>query len=280
MVEAVNKILSEYNFPLTIRQIHYRLVSSGFYPNTRSSYNGLSKTLVKAREDGEVDDTRIEDRARQVIEAPEGYAPDEYVTAVSDWFKTIGGEYQADLWANQPGFVEVWVEKDALSSLINQVVEPYRVTVCPCRGYSSYTYIKRTAIDGRLRHVTKPIIILYLGDHDPSGLQMTEDLESRLVKYGHGLNIAVKRVALTYDQVKEYNLIPNPTKKADTRSQAYVSRYGDECWELDAVEPNELQRLVRSTIEELINQEAWEAGLVQEAKDRTRLKERFSKIKI
>jgi len=279
IVQAVNAILTEYDFPLTLRQIYYRLVASGLIPNKRSAYNQLSKTLVKAREEGEVDDTRIEDRARQVLRGESGYDdPEEFTELMEKWFRGSGARYKADLWADQDAFVEVWVEKDALSRVIAQAAEPYRVTVCPSRGYSSYTYIKRMAIDDRLSDVDKPIIILDFRDHDPSGLQMTEDLRKRLVKYGDGLDIEVKRIALRIDQVKQYNLISNPTKLADPRSQAYVAQYGDQCWELDAIEPRELQRIVKDAIEEHVDREVWENGLKQEEEDRTSLTESFASL--
>jgi hypothetical protein len=277
IVQAVNATLAEYDFPLTLRQIYYRLVASGLIPNKRSAYNQLSKTLVKARENGEVDDTRIEDRARQVLKGKGGFDdPDQFVDAMKSWFKSAGERYNADLWADQPVFVEVWVEKDALSRVIAQAAEPYRVTICPSRGYSSYTYIKRMAIDDRFSDVDKPIIILDFRDHDPSGIQMTEDLEKRLVNYGEGLDIEVKRIALTIDQVNEYKLIPNPTKLADPRSQAYVVQYGDQCWELDAIEPRELQRIVKAAIEKHIDREVWDHSLEHEQKDKTSLTERFA----
>lgn len=281
VVSAVNKIQAEYDFPLTVRQIHYRLVSIKLIPNTQSAYKGLDHQLVKARENGEVDDTRIEDRARQVLEAKKGYEDsDQFVDTMKYWFKSLGEQYKANLWDGQRSFVEVWVEKDALSALIHQAVEPYRVSVCPCRGYSSYTYIKRGAIDGRFSEVDKPIILLYLGDHDPSGLQMTEDLENRFAKYGESLNITAKRIALSIDQVRKYKLLPNPTKKADSRSSAYVSEFGDECWELDAVEPRELQRIVKHAIEDEIDMQTWKHSLEQEEADRAELMERFRKARL
>ena len=109
---------------------------------------------------------------------------------------------------------------------------------------------------------------------------MTEDFEKRLVKYGDGHDIKVTRIALTLDQVKQYKLIPNPTKLADPRSQAYVAQYGDQCWELDAIEPRELQRLVKDAIEEHVDREVWETSLDQEEKDRTSLTKTFASATI
>jgi len=281
IVEAVNKILGEYDFPLTVRQIYYRLVAANQIPNKRSAYNQLSSWLVKARENGEVDDTRIEDRARQVLEAPNTFSsPDEFLEAAKGWFKRLGGNYLRDLWEDQACFLEVWVEKDALSRVISNVTEPYRVTTCPSRGYSSYTYIKRMAVDERLSEVAKPIVILDFRDHDPSGLQMTEDLQTRFNRYGEDLDITVSRIALTIDQVRQYNLIPNPTKKADTRSPTYVTQYGDECWELDAIEPSELQRIVRQAVEQHIDFDAWNRALAEEKAEKQLLTRRFQSAKM
>lgn len=281
IVESTNKILSEYSYPLTLRQIYYRLVANGMIPNRRSAYNSLSKWLVKAREDGEIDDSKIEDRTRSVIAGVEGYeSPDDFVDVAEDWIHALGSQYHADLWADQDDYVEVWVEKDALSQVIARAASPFRVAVCPSRGYSSYSYIKRVAVDGRFSEVAKPIVVLDFRDHDPSGLQMTEDLQTRFDKYAGDLEIEVKRIALTIEQVRKYNLLPNMTKRKDTRSPKYVAEYGDQCWELDAIPPEELQRLVTSSIEQHIDRERWKADLEQEQKDRAELKERFANATI
>jgi hypothetical protein len=277
IVESTNKILSEYPYPLTLRQIYYRLVANGMIPNKRSAYNSLSKWLVKAREDAEIDDTRIEDRTRSIIGGTEGYdSPEDFIETVESWVHDLGSHYTANLWADQDVYVEVWVEKDALSQVISRAAGPFRVTVCPSRGYSSYSYIKRVAVDGRLSGIDKPIILLDFRDHDPSGLQMTEDLQARFDKYGDGLELEVKRTALTIGQVKEHSLIPNPTKRADSRSAKYVAEFGDQCWELDAIPPDELQGLVTSSIQEHIDPDRWDAALKREEKDRAGLKERFA----
>jgi len=140
-VQAVNKILREYEFPLTVRQIYCRLVAANFIPNKRSAYNQLSKMLVKARENEDVDDTRIEDRARQVLEAPNTFSsPEEFVAASKIWFGGLADSYLRDLWEKQDCFLEVWVEKDALSRVISYATEPYRTTTCPSRGYSSFDW--------------------------------------------------------------------------------------------------------------------------------------------
>jgi hypothetical protein len=281
IVDAVNRIIGEYDYPLTLRQIYYRLVASNIIPNKRSSYNQLSKTLVKAREMNVVDDTKIEDRAREVLKAPEGWAsPDVFVDSITDGIKRLGSVYRRDLWSDQDFYIEVWVEKDALSRVLSRAIEDYRVTVCPSRGYSSYTYIKRMAVEERFASIEKQILILDFRDHDPSGIQMTEDLETRFNKYGGDKDIRVERIALTIDQVKEHDLLPNPTKMADPRSPKYVEEFGDECWELDAIEPNELQAIVRGAVSGYIDSERWDESLEEETKEREVMTKRFSNAKI
>jgi len=281
IVKAVNRILGEYDFPLTIRQIYYRLVAANLIPNKRSAYNQLSKMLVKARENGEVDDTRIEDRARTVLEAPNTFtSPEDFADSAKQWFRGLASQYMRDLWDEQDCFLEVWVEKDALSRVISHVTNPYRVTTCPSRGYSSYTYIKREAVDGRLSDVGKPIIILHFRDHDPSGRDMTRDLESRLHRYAPDSEITVEHVALTYEQVQQYDLPPGPTKEKAQGRDDYVAEFGDRCWELDAIEPSELQRIVREAVEQHIDFDAWNRTLAEEKAERKVLTERFQNAKI
>ena len=126
--------------------------------------------------------------------------------------------------------------------------------VAPSRGYASYTYVKAAL---EKLPADKDVIVLHFADHDPSGIDMTRDLAERLRRYG-GWNVEVERVALTFDQVKEYGLMPNPTKAADPRSRNYVINYGASCWELDAIEPSELQKLVLEALESRIDLDQWE----------------------
>jgi hypothetical protein len=156
IIEAAKKVLSEYTFPLTVRQIYYRLVANGTIPNTRSSYNGFDKWLVKARECGDIDDTKIEDRTRSIITWGEVYdSPEDFIRNAEYWFRNLGSNYQADLWASQDVYVECWVEKDALSQVIARPARQFAVTVCPAKGYGSYTYIKRDGVDKRLSEISQ-----------------------------------------------------------------------------------------------------------------------------
>ena len=163
--------------------------------------------------------------------------------------------------------------EDALSRVLANAADKYRVITAPSRGYASYTYI-RDAIAKLPRD--KEITILHFADHDSSGLDMTRDLKRRFFRYSRK-NIRVERVALTYDQVQKYALDPNPTKTTDTRAATYIAQYGMECWELDAIEPNELQRLVLAAIENHVDLDQWKESLKQEADDKTKVERIFGR---
>ena len=277
VVRKVNAILDDYpGMKLTLRQIFYRLVAEHGYPNTKSKYSQLSTQLVKARQTGDVDEDRIEDRTRQFI--GEDYGWESYDAFVSNRFSSFFNSplyYGRKMWTSQPEFVIVWIEKDALSTVVSTIAKRYNVITCPSRGYASYTYIKEAL---ELLPKDKEITILHFADHDPSGIDMTRDLISRFSEYTNQ-TISVERIALNYDQTQEYALPPNPTKTADPRFASYLAEYGPYCWELDAIEPTELQRLVTQAIEKHIDFEQWTRIQTQEEQENAELETMFSEIK-
>jgi len=278
LVACINEILGQYPFPLTVRQIHYRLVAGYRQPNVRSTSNTLSRQLVKARERGDVDETRIEDRSREFLGGDYGFdSPENFVKAIFD--DMTPERYARKMWSNQPQFVIVWIEKDALSRVVSRITDQYRVLTAPSRGYASYSYIKDAI---RRLPSDKPVVVLHFADHDPSGIDMTRDLERRFKRYlpySFKSDLEVRRVALTHDQVLRYGLKPNPTKRADTRSGAYEAQYGNQCWELDAIEPNELQRIVNTTVETFIDVDKWNEAVKQTKKDRIQLRKMLDEMK-
>lgn len=251
------------------------------FGNTLNNYKQFDNVLTHAREKGDVDWTRIQDLERTLLggEGSTFSTRSEY----ADWVFNMVSErfFDRSYWDKQPGYIEVWVEKKGLGSLFEQALDGLRVHVFPSRGYSSLTKIME-AIERFPKD--KPVKILHFADHDPSGLDMTEDLAKRLASYsglwdekekGLGFRktsyeIEVKRVALGIGQVRSLNLPSNPTKAADARSPGYLALYGDRCWELDAIPPLELQRWVREAVEAEIDRGAWEAvrRRVEEDKDR------------
>lgn len=280
VVQYVNEILGQYEIALTLRQIFYRLVANYGYPNTNSMYTQLSKQLVKARERGDVDENSIEDRSREFLGGDYGFDdPSHCISYQIRRFLSSPERYTRRMWISQPEFIVVWIEKDALSRVVSTIADKYNVITAPSRGYASYTYIKEAVAKFP---EDKQITVLHFGDHDPSGLDMTRDLQNRFRRYseleGLDLNISVQRIALTHDQVQRYNLTPNPTKTADPRATEYLEKFGNQCWELDAIDPNELQRLESEAIRSHIATETWNQTLEQQRQEREELKEQFSAI--
>ena len=277
VVNKVNEIFGDYpGMKLTLRQIFYRLVANHGYPNIKSSYGYLSQQLVRARKRGDIDETRMEDRSRRFIGKDYGWdCLDDFVSSRFEWFFDSPVYHARKMWTSQPEFVMIWLEKDALSSVVSKAADRFNVITCPSRGYSSYTYLKEAI---QKLPEDKAITILHLADHDPSGIDMTRDLADRIAEYSEK-EVAIERVALNFDQTQQYYLPPNPFKRADPRSGPYFTRYGRHCWELDAIEPQELQRLVSDAIQSHIDFSIWDRTLEEENEESEELETMFSLIK-
>jgi hypothetical protein len=267
LLQTINGIIEEYHaqgYKLTLRQLYYQLVSRDIIPNKTEEYAKLSTVLVKGRMAGIVDWDAIEDRIRKP------YLP--------YWSKDLPGalddlirQYRLNRQESQPTYTEVWVEKDALSGVLKRVTEEFHVRLMVNRGYSSasamydaYNRIRRASDRGQ------EIVILYLGDHDPSGMDMIRDISSRLEEFG--VSPTVSAIALTDEQIEKYNPPPNPAKVTDPRAKDYISRYGPTSWEVDALRPDVLHKLVTDSITNIIDLESFEEVKHQEQKDIDQLK--------
>lgn len=256
IVKAVKEIVSEYRTRMTLRQIYYRLVSRNAIPNNLNSYKNLSRILVTAREKGELPSHIMEDRGRTSIGGDFGYDdPTDFALRRLESLKGCASDYTREMWANQDEYIEVWVEKDALSRLVSGACGGYRVKTCVGRGYSSYTYVA-DAVDRFVGMQEKQCTVIYLGDFDPSGLDITRDLGRRLAEYG-AEHVEIKRIALSKDQIKKYSLPPAPVKLTDARAEKFVDKHGKDVWELDALEPNVLQQTIQDEIVKHIDGDLW-----------------------
>jgi Histidine kinase-, DNA gyrase B-, and HSP90-like ATPase len=260
IVSAVKEYMDQHlEMSFTIRQLFYQMVARKGYPNSRSSYGHFSKALVEGRLEGEIDYERIIDMSRpEYFNDPEEEDPlKELNRRVEDLITSLN----VNVWNEQPIYPEVWIEKEALSRVISPVCQKYNVNLIVGRGYSSYTQVAK-AIDRFPEG--KKVRVLYLGDHDPSGIHIQEKLASRLDEYagskGRNLEIEVRRLALTFEQAKSLKLPPSKMKKIGQGSTAYRSMYGSEVWELDALEPSYLLKLVEDAILESMDKEKWEAN--------------------
>jgi len=258
IVQASLDVLRQYDTAITLRQLYYRLVSRQIFPNTENSYKRLSRMMVLARESRDLPINCLEDRSRRVLGRGDvGY------TSAQDFLKQRIASLQDSWrgfmmprWEDQPNYILIGLEKDALSRLVSDIANQYSVRTFPTRGYPSFTYVHRMASYIRGRMKDKPTVVLYFGDFDPSGVDIERDLTDRLRKYEAG-DFKVRRVALTREQIVRYSLPPMPVKRSDARTPSFVASYGDEAVELDALDPNTLKLLVARSIASYIDLDAW-----------------------
>lgn len=244
LIYRANDIIDEYKakgYDLTLRQVYYQLVARSIIPNNERSYKNLGNLISDGRMAGLIDWDAIEDRTRNLEKNNHWSSPSEIVSACANQF-TI------DKWAGQEHYVEVWVEKDALKGIVGQVCKKLDIPYFSCRGYVSQS--EMWSASQRLIEMTddenrRPVII-HLGDHDPSGKDMSRDIVDRLETFG--IIPIFKRIALNYDQIEQYSPPPNPTKLTDSRCHGYIRQYGMECWELDALSPEVISDLINHEI--------------------------------
>jgi hypothetical protein len=265
IIESANVILSEYRgqgFRLTLRQLYYQFVARQLMPNEPAEYARLGRTVVDARRAGMIDWESMEDRTRGLEDRGTWDSP------------SAADSYRENLWKNQIRRVEVWVEKAALAGVIKPVCERWRVPFMAARGYPSHSelYAAGKRLEAHIEDNREPVI-LYLGDHDPSGLDMTRSLQTELSLYA-GDEIEVERLGLNLGQIRELNLPPNPAKETDKRYSEYVRETGcTDSWELDALQPTYIDRLVDGAIRFYVNAEDWRNALALERESKRRLYE-------
>jgi len=256
IIAIANQIIDEYRglgLNLTLRQLYYQFVARDLIPNDNASYKRLGKTISDGRRLGLVDWSAIEDRTRNL----KGRTTWDSIAQIMD--ATIDS-YHKDMWAEQDTRVELWVEKEALAGVFDRVCHEYSVPIMACRGYMSDSEMWNAAqrILARASNYGNITLILHFGDHDPSGIDMTRDIEDRLHLFGAGQYLDVRRIALNEDQIQEYNPPPNPAKVTDSRAKEYIKKYGDQSWELDALDPTTLQNLAEDHIANVIDTGQWE----------------------
>ena len=293
IVTQANAILDEYEamgYDLTLRQLYYQFVARGLIPNKQSEYSRLGDIVSDARMAGMIDWHRIIDRGRYLRDLSHWATP-------ADIIKSSAYQYRVDKWDDQPYRVEVWIEKDALVGVIAGVCQAEDVPFFSCRGYtsSSEMWAASQRIIGHLASGQK-VRILHLGDHDPSGIDMTRDITDRLGLFvvshavwgeieGHvgeeienapwdwlDEHFKVDRLALNMDQVREHNPPPNPAKITDSRAAGYIAQHGRESWELDALPPDVMGALIQDAILDLRDADRWQAAEKREQEQRDALK--------
>ena len=269
LIDQANAIIGEYQargFVLTLRQLFYQFVARNLIQNTQSEYKRLGHIIAVARRAGLIDWAAIEDRTRSVQSVASWRDPPEIVKAIAD-------QYREDLWVDQPFRPEVWIEKEGLLGVIEGACREYRVPYFACRGNNSETeqYWAGKRFAATIASDCTPIV-LHLGDHDASGIDMTRYNRDRLEIFARE-PIEVRRLALSLDQVQRYRLPPNPAKETDSRFAAYAEQFGEASWELDALDPTVIVELIRAELENLFDVETWNEAVSKETANRATLGE-------
>lgn len=276
IIPKVKELLDSYSYRPTLRQIFYRLVAALLISNTEPTYKSLSRATVVAREEAIIAPMAFQDRVRTHTDGDYGYnSPDEFVGAMLNQFKNSPENYTRPLWTTQQTMPIIWLEKNALSTPVAIIANRYRVKVYAARSYSSFTSVYDAAQD--IRHLRMPVKVLQLTDFDPSGEDIVRDLEDRLIKYG-ATNTKLERIALTNDQVNALGLPPMPAKKSDPRYDRFAQSYGDQAVELDALPPDELERIVSTAIEGLIDWVPWNAEIEKAKQEREEARRRIEEL--
>ncbi len=267
VIANANKIIKEYisqGYDLTLRQLYYQFVSRDLIANTQSEYNKLGSIINDARLAGLVSWEAIIDRTRNLKSMPHWEDPKDFMRAVTP-------QFAIDKWASQPNRVEVWIEKDALVGVVERICRQMDVAYFSCRGYTSQS--EMWSASQRLieyRDGGQTPIIIHLGDHDPSGKDMSRDIYDRLELF-MGESIEVNRIALNMDQVRKYKPPPNPAKITDSRAKGYIEEFGNKSWELDALDPKVLTDLIQKTIVSYRDESEWSDSVETENRGRETL---------
>jgi len=272
LYEQVNSIIDEYReqgYTLTVRQIYYQLVSRNYIENNTDEYKNIAGHISNGRKEGYIDWDMIEDRTRE-------FNPIAHWETPADIIRAAANQYRRNLWEGQKNYIEIWTEKEALISVIEKSASSFDCDSYACRGYNSTSalweaakrFIKKTE-QGREN------IILYLGDHDPSGKNMVTVIEKWLPIYG--ATVKIERIALNMDQVELYDLPPQPLKTnekgelTDTRAPKYKAEHGNQSWELDALKPETLDALITNAVKINLDQKKYNKALKKTEAERKQI---------
>ena len=266
-IERALAVIAEYEalgFTLTLRQLFYQFVARALIANLLSEYKRLGHIIRDARRAGLIDWDAIEDRTRSL----NGWAfyrnPENAILEAAE-------SYAEDLWRGQRYRPEVWIEKEAVVGVVEPACRRWRLPSFPARGNGSDSelYLAGQRFARLLKAGCTPLV-LYFGDHDPTGLDAIRDVRERLKMFAHA-DIEVRPLALTMAQVERYAPPPNPAKETDSRYAAYARQFGPDCWELDALDPRVIDALIEAEIADLVDRAVWNSAMAQESANRALL---------
>ncbi len=308
-IRQANSIIEAFQaqgYKMTLRQLYYQHVKDNLITNEEKSYKNLAALISDGRLCGLIDWDAIEDRGRVADKPYHSDSVEEHVETI----KKVADGYTIDKWRGQDFYVELWVEKQALAGILEPLAHQNHVTLMVNKGYSSQSAMYESAQRFRAgmgtegeraeyredyHHCTakefvgtewrgleseRDGLLLYLGDHDPSGEDMVRDIRERLQMFGCGERLEVQKVALTRAQITQYNPPPNPAKITDPRAEAYIQRHGNSSWEVDALDPPVLSALVTAAISRVRDAGILSTVVAEQKLERTRLKKALEKLKL
>ena len=265
LLDKIIPIADEYmakGYKITVRQMFYQLVTKGIVDNTDSAYYKTSDILKDGRLFGEIDWQLIVDRGRRPI------MPAEF-RSISHLIRSAKNAYRSDRWKEQKYYVEVIVEKDALAGILEPVAEEYHVSLLAGKGYPSISSMYDLAGRIEKKQSEKKCVILYMGDHDPSGRDMVENIPKQMEQLR--IRVKVDHIALTQNQISLYDLPSQYAKKSDSRYKKFKEKFGPKSCELDALEPGVLKEILKTNIKKYLNEDLYEQAIKKEDDDKNRL---------
>jgi hypothetical protein len=255
---ALFDIVSEMK-PMTVRQVFYQATVHNLVEKTEAGYTKVQTDLVKMRQDRSLpyswlaDNTRWQRRPRTF-------------NSVQDALEDTARFYRKSLWADAGAYVEIWLEKDALAGVVYPVTDLYDVPLMVARGYASLSFLHSAA--EYIASIDVPTYIYHLGDFDPSGVNAGEKIDQTLKQMAPGADISFRRIGVTPEQIRDWNLPTRPTKASDSRSKGF----GDISVELDAIPPQKLRDLVADVIDQHLPSDQFEILKTAEASEREMLR--------
>jgi hypothetical protein len=245
--------------PMTVRQVFYQATVRGLVEKAETGYAKVQIDLTKMRRDGTLPYDWLADNTRWQRK-PKTFS------SVEEALERTARLYRKDLWCDADGYVEIWLEKDALSGVIYPITSMYDVPLMVARGYASLSFLHSAA--EQINDLVVPAYIYHLGDFDPSGINAGEKIEETLRELAPDADIHFERLAVTPAQITTWSLPTRPTKQSDTRSKGF----GNISVELDAIDPNDLRDLVQRAIERHLPPEQFEILKAAEESERDLLR--------
>jgi hypothetical protein len=265
---ATLRIVDAEESAITIRHLFYRLVGLNVIEKTERAYKVLCYHLSRWRKAGLVPWDAFADSTRWHIRA-------DTFDGISDALRRTRETYRRDLWATQPYYVEVSIEKDAIAGVISDVTDDFGVPLFVCRGFASLSSMYSASLTFKEAECKgKQVILYHLGDYDPSGHAAADAMENTFAD-DFDCMIQFERIAILPEQIQEFDLPTRPTKQSDSRSKNWT---GSECVELDSLPPKELRALVENAITSCIDSHAWKQIKKIEREERRTLERTLTKF--